>query len=119
MRRSSRRFTKRWGGDIPKAALAVGAGAPADVVVRLLILKHVRNWSYAVLEREVRANLVYRDFPQAQGPSRVYCAGRDSASALTRLRMAGERQRRWSSAEIPNSAPTGASFQKAGAAELR
>ncbi len=23
---------------------------------------HVRNWSYAVLEREVRANLVYRDF---------------------------------------------------------
>jgi IS5 family transposase len=35
---------------------------PADVVLRLLILKHVRNWSYAVLEREVRANLVYRDF---------------------------------------------------------
>jgi hypothetical protein len=32
------------------------------VVLRLLILKHVRNWSYAVLEREVRANLVYRDF---------------------------------------------------------
>jgi len=31
-------------------------------VLRLLILKHVRNWSYAVLEREVRANLVYRDF---------------------------------------------------------
>jgi transposase, IS5 family len=30
--------------------------------LRLLILKHVRNWSYAVLEREVRANLVYRDF---------------------------------------------------------
>ena len=28
----------------------------------MLILKHVRNWSYAVLEREVRANLVYRDF---------------------------------------------------------
>ena len=37
-------------------------GFPADVVLRLLILKHVRNWSYAVLEREVRANLVYRDF---------------------------------------------------------
>jgi IS5 family transposase len=31
-------------------------------VLRLLILKHIRNWSYAVLEREVRANLVYRDF---------------------------------------------------------
>jgi len=37
-------------------------GYPAEVVLRLLILKHVRNWSYAVLEREVRANLVYRDF---------------------------------------------------------
>jgi IS5 family transposase len=37
-------------------------GSPAEVVLRLLILKHVRNWSYAVLEREVRANLVYRDF---------------------------------------------------------
>jgi len=31
-------------------------------VLRLLVLKHVRNWSYEVLEREVRANLVYRDF---------------------------------------------------------
>ena len=30
--------------------------------MRLLILKHIRNWSYEVLEREVRANLVYRDF---------------------------------------------------------
>jgi IS5 family transposase len=37
-------------------------GAPADMVLRLLILKHIRNWSYDVLEREVRANLVYRDF---------------------------------------------------------
>ena len=35
---------------------------PADVVLRLLVLKHVRNWSYGVLEREVRANLVYREF---------------------------------------------------------
>ena len=35
---------------------------PAEVVLRLLILKHVRNWSYETLEREVRANLVYRSF---------------------------------------------------------
>jgi len=35
---------------------------PAEVVLRLLILKHVRNWSYETLEREVRANLVYRAF---------------------------------------------------------
>jgi Transposase domain (DUF772) len=37
-------------------------GAPAEMVLRLLILKHIRNWSYGVLEREVRANLVYRGF---------------------------------------------------------
>ena len=35
---------------------------PAEVVLRLLLLKHIRNWSYDVLEREVRANLVYRAF---------------------------------------------------------
>jgi transposase, IS5 family len=37
------------------------------VVLRLLILKHVRNWSDDVLEREVRANLVYRDFTRVGG----------------------------------------------------
>jgi hypothetical protein len=35
---------------------------PAEVALRLLVLKHVRNWSYDTLEREVRANLVYRSF---------------------------------------------------------
>ncbi len=35
---------------------------PAEVVLRMLILKHVRNWSYETLEREVRANVVYRSF---------------------------------------------------------
>jgi transposase, IS5 family len=35
---------------------------PTEVVLRLLLLKHMRNWSYHVLEREVRANLVYRQF---------------------------------------------------------
>ena len=36
-------------------------------VLRLLILKHIRNWSYEALEREVRANLVYRDFTRVGG----------------------------------------------------
>jgi IS5 family transposase len=31
---------------------------PAEVVLRMLILKHVRNWSYETLEREVRAGSV-------------------------------------------------------------
>jgi IS5 family transposase len=35
---------------------------PAEVTLRMLILKHVRNWSYETLEREVRANVVYRSF---------------------------------------------------------
>ena len=30
--------------------------------MRLLLLKHSRNWSFDVVEREVRSNLVYRDF---------------------------------------------------------
>ncbi len=42
-------------------------GARAEVVLRLVVLKHVRNWSYDVLEREVRANLVYRDFTRVGG----------------------------------------------------
>src|SRR5579883_2812073 len=46
----------------PKSRCRGRRGTPADAVLRLLILKHVRNWSYEVLEREVRANLVYRDF---------------------------------------------------------
>src|SRR5260370_26356465 len=35
---------------------------PAEVVLRLLILKHSRNWGFETLEQEVRANLVYREF---------------------------------------------------------
>jgi IS5 family transposase len=42
-------------------------GTPAEIVLRLLLLKHIRNWSYAILEREVRANLVYRDFTRVGG----------------------------------------------------
>jgi IS5 family transposase len=46
----------------PKSRSRGRRNAPAEMVLRLLILKHVRNWSYVVLEREVRANLVYREF---------------------------------------------------------
>src|SRR5271166_601689 len=35
---------------------------PAELALRMLILKHVRNWSYEIVEREVRANVVYRSF---------------------------------------------------------
>lgn len=46
----------------PKSRTRGRKATPAEVVMRLLLLKHIRNWSYEVLEREVRANLVYRDF---------------------------------------------------------
>ena len=51
----------------PKSRSRGRPGTPAEVVLRLLVLKHIRNWSYAVLEREVRANLVYRDFTRVGG----------------------------------------------------
>src|ERR671911_610119 len=37
-------------------------GTPAEVVIRMLVLKHLFDWSYDDLEQEVRANLVYRAF---------------------------------------------------------
>ena len=57
-------------------------GTPVDVVVRLLVLKHMRNWSYAVLEREVRANLVYRQF------TRIGAAKVPDAKTLGKLGLA-------------------------------
>src|SRR5712692_7915432 len=46
----------------PKSRTRGRLSTPAEVVLRLMVLKHVRNWSYGVLAREVRANLVYRQF---------------------------------------------------------
>jgi transposase, IS5 family len=40
---------------------------PVEVVLRMLLLKHVRDWSFEVLSREVRANLVYREFTRIGG----------------------------------------------------
>ena len=42
-------------------------GTPAEVVLRLMALKHLRNWSYQGLEREVRGNVVYREFTRIRG----------------------------------------------------
>lgn len=35
---------------------------PVEVVLRMMLLKHVRDFSFEALSREVRANLVYRQF---------------------------------------------------------
>jgi IS5 family transposase len=46
----------------PKSRTRGRMGTPAEIVVRMLLLKHLRNWSFNVLEREVRPNLLYREF---------------------------------------------------------
>src|SRR2546425_5487786 len=37
-------------------------GTPAEVVLRMLVLKHLYDWSFDECEREVRGSLVYRAF---------------------------------------------------------
>ena len=49
---------QRW----PQSRRRGRLGTPAEVVIRMLILKHLFDWSYDDLEHEVRANLVYRAF---------------------------------------------------------
>jgi IS5 family transposase len=71
-------LARRW----PKSRTHGRRGTPAEVVLRMLLLKHIRNWSYAVLEREVRANLVYRQFTRV-GAERV-----PDAKTLGRLGLA-------------------------------
>jgi hypothetical protein len=49
---------RRW----PQSKKRGREGTPAEVVLRMLILKHLHDWSFDELEQEVRANLVYRAF---------------------------------------------------------
>jgi IS5 family transposase len=51
----------------PQSRTRGRVGFPAEVVLRLLLLKHIRNWSFAILEREVRTNLLYREFTRVRG----------------------------------------------------
>jgi IS5 family transposase len=45
-----------------KSATRGRPSTPAEVVLRMLVLKHLRQWSYEELEWEVNGNLVYRRF---------------------------------------------------------
>lgn len=71
-------LARRW----PNSRTRGRPATPAEVVLRLLLLKHMRNWSYGVLEREVRANLVYRQFTRV-GAEKV-----PDAKTLGRLALA-------------------------------
>jgi AhpD family alkylhydroperoxidase len=42
-------------------------GTPADVVLRMLVLKHLHDWSFDECAREVRGSLVYRAFCRIDG----------------------------------------------------
>jgi IS5 family transposase len=42
-------------------------GTPAAVVLRMLVLKHLHDWSFDECEREVRGSLVYRSFCRIDG----------------------------------------------------
>jgi hypothetical protein len=53
---------KRCSSGIRTGVLMDARVTPAEVVLRMLLLKHTRNWSFAELQQEVRANLVYRQF---------------------------------------------------------
>src|SRR3989304_1778800 len=53
---------KRW----PESRRRGRPGTPAEIVLRMLILKHLFDWSFDELEREVRANLVYRAFTRIE-----------------------------------------------------
>jgi len=54
-------------------------GTPAEVVLRMLVLKHLYDWSFDECEREVRGSLVYRAF------CRIDCERVPDAKTLIRL----------------------------------
>ena len=51
----------------PKSGSRGRLGTPVVVVLRMLVLKHLRDWSFAECEREVRGSLVYRPFCRIDG----------------------------------------------------
>ncbi len=54
-------------------------GTPAEVVLRMLVLKHLYDWSFDECERETRGSLVYRAF------CRIDCERVPDAKTLIRL----------------------------------
>lgn len=51
----------------PLSARRGRKGTPAEVALRMLVLKHLKAWSYEELEWEVTGNLVYRFFCRIDG----------------------------------------------------
>src|SRR6266849_5838502 len=51
----------------PQSATRGRLGTPVVVVLRMLVLKHLYDWSFAECERDVRGSLVYRAFCRIDG----------------------------------------------------
>src|SRR2546425_524739 len=51
----------------PQSARRGRPATPAEVVLRLLVLKHLKTWSYEQLEWEVRGSVAYRHFCRLGG----------------------------------------------------
>lgn len=73
-----RALESRW----PQSRRRGRPGTPAEVVLRLLLLKHLYRWSYDTLEREVRPNLVYRAF------ARIGCEAVPDAKTILKIARA-------------------------------
>ncbi len=63
----------------PMSRIRGRLGTPAEVVLRMLVLKHLYDWSFDECEREVRGSLVYRAF------CRIDCERVPDAKTLIRL----------------------------------
>ena len=71
-------LSRRW----PKSHLRGRPGTPAAVVLRLLVLQHLYDWSFAECVREVRGSLIYRAF------CRIDCERVPDDKTLVRLAQA-------------------------------
>jgi transposase, IS5 family len=69
------RLAQRW----PHSRTRGRPGTPAEVVLRMLVLKRLKGWSFDETEREVRASVVYRHLV------RVYFEPVPDAKTLIRL----------------------------------
>jgi transposase, IS5 family len=56
-------LSRRW----PKSRRRGRPGTPVVVALRLLVLKHLYDWSFAECVREVRGSLIYRAFCRIDG----------------------------------------------------
>ena len=86
----------------PQSSRRGRPGTPAEVALRLLVLKHVRQWSFEELQWEVTGNVAYRSFcridsgkvPDAKTMIRIHQAIDESTLRRVFERVVAEAKRR-------------------------